>query len=242
MANDYFAFKQFTVYHDKCAMKVGTDGVLLGLLANISRIEQREDVKVLDIGTGTGLVALIAAQRLAHAEVTAIEIEPNSAMQARENFVASPFASRLKVVQGRVQDYSTDIKFDLILCNPPFYNGTLTSPDDKRTLARHALSLTFDELAQSASRLLAEEGQFVVVIPSYAEGQLTDCCTKYGLYLNEETKVYPNINKEFKRVVVQYSRIKTELAESKLLIDDPPGYKSAQFKELVKEYYIGPLK
>lgn len=242
MANDYFAFKQFTVYHDKCAMKVGTDGVLLGLLANISGVEHKKNIKVLDIGTGTGLVALIAAQRLVQSEVTAVEIEPDSVLQARENFVASPFASRLKVVQGKIQDYNTDDRYDLILCNPPFYNGTLTSPDDKRTLARHALSLTFDELAQSAARLLAEEGRFVAIIPSYAEGQLTECCVRNGLYLNEETKVYPNINKEYKRVVVQYTHEKSLLAVSKLLIDDPPGYKSVQFKELVKEYYIGPLK
>lgn len=242
MANDYFAFKRFTVFHDKCAMKVGTDGVLLGLLANISHVEQQEDARVLDIGTGTGLVALIAAQRLPNAQITAIEIEPNSAEQARENFEASPFAARLRVVQGKVQEYFTDIRHNLILCNPPFYNGTLTSPDDKRTMARHALSLTFDELAHSASRLLAERGKFVVIIPSYAEEQMTTCCAEYGLVLNEITKVYPNADKEFKRVVLQYSREETELTENKLLIDDPPGYKSAEFKALVEEYYIGPLK
>lgn len=250
MANPYFEFKQFIVYQDRCAMKVGTDGVLLGVLADINFFASNLNLpidyteskeypgRVLDIGTGTGLVSLIAAQRLPLAIITAVEIDPDSAMQAEENFNRSKFASRLNVIQTGIQDFYPDEKYDLILCNPPFYNGTLTCPDDKRTLARHALSLTFNDLALSAERLLSDNGEFVVIIPTYAEEELSSCCSSLGLYPIRITRIYPNEQKAPKRVVIQYSRSKKTLAENKLVIEKAPAQKTDEFKALVEDYYL----
>lgn len=236
MPNQYFEFKQFIIYQDKCAMKVGTDGVLLGVLTKIEFL--KEQPNVLDIGTGTGLVSLIAAQRIPSAIITAIEIDADCTEQAKENFERSKFASRLSVVKTAIQDYAPQRRYDLIMCNPPFYNGTLTCPDSKRTLARHTLSLTFKELATATERLLSDDGQFSVIIPTYAESELTSHCIALGIYPNHITKIYPNNHKDAKRVVVQYSRQKKELEENRLTIEDAPTQKSAEFKALVEDYYL----
>ncbi|MDO4461360.1 MAG: methyltransferase [Bacteroidia bacterium] len=238
MANNYFEFKQFKVYQDKCAMKVGTDGVLLGLLSKVDFLSSTPNPNILDIGAGTGVVSLIAAQRLPNAVITAVEIDADSASQASDNFSLSPFASRLSVIQSDIQNFAPSTKYDLILCNPPFYNGTLTCPDSKRTLARHALSLSFEELASSAARLLSDNGQFSVIIPTYAAEELTAFCLTKGLYANHITKIFPNRNKQPKRVVIQYSRQNIPLLESELIIDDAPSQKSAEFKALVSDYYL----
>lgn len=238
MANQYFEFKQFTVHQDKCAMKVGTDGVLLGVLADIRFIANFTSIEILDIGAGTGLVSLIAAQRLSQAYITAVEIDSDSAEQAKENFEQSRFASRLKVVQSSIQDFLSDKKYDLILCNPPFYNGTLTCPDSKRTLARHTLSLTFEDLAKSAERLLSADGEFVVIVPTYEENKINEYCSSLGLFPKSITKIYPNERKDAKRIVIQYSRNNLTTKEKRLVIDAAPGEKSAEFRELVKDYYL----
>ena len=142
MANDYFRFKHFTVWQQHCAMKVGTDGVLLGAWADGGQ-------RILDIGTGTGLIALMMAQRFPAAEVTAVEIDEQAAMQACENVAASPFADRVNVIHDdilRYADACAEGCFDAIVCNPPFFVNSLKNPDSKRALARHNDNLSFCQL------------------------------------------------------------------------------------------------
>ena len=155
---DGFSFKRFTVNHGKCAMKVGTDGVLLGAWARGGR-------RILDVGTGSGLVALMMAQRFEEAEVTAIDIEPGACQQARENVAASPFAGRISVVEMALQSFQGGV-YDAIVCNPPFYAGTIRSKTAARTMARSAETLPFADLFRHVARLLADGGEFSVVIPS----------------------------------------------------------------------------
>ena len=142
MSNPYFQFKQFTVWHDKCAMKVGTDGVLLGAWASVQNAH-----KILDVGTGTGLVALMLAQRsLPDADIIALEIDGAAAGQARENVTRSPWKERVEVVQTDFRDYQSSDKFDVIVSNPPYFVDSLECPDQQRNAARHNGSLTYEEL------------------------------------------------------------------------------------------------
>ena len=148
-----FRFKQFAVRQDRCPMKVGTDGVLLGAWAEV----RPGDRRMLDVGTGTGLIALMLAQRSA-ARITAVDVDAECATQAAENFAASPWADRLDAVAVAVQRYDPVERFDLIVSNPPYYVDSLLSPDEGRNTARHAAGLPFGELAAAVVRLLAPGG------------------------------------------------------------------------------------
>lgn len=152
-----FRFKQFAVRQDRCPMKVGTDGVLLGAWAEV----RPGDRRMLDVGTGTGLIALMLAQRSA-AWITAVDIDVECATQAAENFAASPWADRLDAVSVAVQRYDPVEKFDLIVSNPPYYVDSLLSPDEGRNTARHAAGLPFGELAAAVVRLLSPGGRFAL--------------------------------------------------------------------------------
>ncbi len=171
MGNGFFRFKQFVVHQERCAMKVGTDGVLLGAWAMAS---QSPSARILDVGTGTGVVALMMAQRFPQANVTAIEIDAESATQAHENVLASPFAGRIEVKCVALQQYE-DERFDAIVCNPPFFTNALTCPDPRRTLSRHSASLTYADVVRAAGRLLRPGGTLSVIVPadsrSLAEGE-----------------------------------------------------------------------
>lgn len=161
MSNNSFTFQKFTIRQDRCAMKVGTDGVLLGAWAHGGK-------RILDIGTGTGLVAIMMAQRFADAHVTAVEIDHNAALQACNNANCSPFASRIDIVETSIQNfevYGTQL-FDSIVSNPPFFTDSLKNPDSQRATARHADTLPYRDLFTAVKRLLAEDGEFSAIIPS----------------------------------------------------------------------------
>ena len=177
MGAPYFRFKQFTVWHDRCAMKVGTDGVLLGAWAGQERLGETQvnhPRNILDIGTGSGLIALMLAQRFPQARITGIDCDKDAAMQAMENFTGSPWADRLRAVRTGLQDFCRDTataaeRFDLIVSNPPFYDNTLTNPDSRRCAARHTGGLPHDELLLLSAGLLSDTGVFSLIVPSESE-------------------------------------------------------------------------
>src|SRR5664279_1596216 len=144
-----FRFKHFSVDDSKCAMKVGTDGVLMGAWADVSAAE-----KILDIGTGCGLIALMAAQR-SNANITAIDIDEDATLQSKENFLSSPWHERIEAIHATVQQFQPDFLFDLIICNSPFFKNALKTPYHERNLARHNDTLPFDSLVSSVNRLLS---------------------------------------------------------------------------------------
>ncbi len=154
-----FRFKQFTIRQDRCPMKVGTDGVLLGAWTGVRTTDRR----LLDIGTGTGVIALMLAQRAPGAQITGIDIADTS--QARENADASPWGDRLTFMTCPVQQFPAREPFDLIVSNPPFFDDSLLCPDAGRTAARHTVTLPFSELCEAVVRLLAPAGRFAVVLP-----------------------------------------------------------------------------
>lgn len=168
MSNPYFQFKQFTVRHDKCAMKVGTDGVLLGAWAPVQNAKY-----ILDVGAGSGLISLQLAQRNPWASITSIEIDPAAAAQAKENIQSSPWSDRMEVICSDFRDYHAENKFDLIVSNPPYFVDALKCPDNQRCMARHTSELNYELLFGHSTHLLSEQGIISVIIPSEVEKQLS---------------------------------------------------------------------
>ena len=161
MPNPYFAFKQFTVRHDRCAMKVGTDGVLLGAWTDLSHSR-----RILDIGTGTGLIALMLAQRCMDARITAIDLDSAAVEQAQENIQASPWKDRIEALQQDICTYHPNGTFDTIVSNPPYFIDSLKCPDGQRSTARHTDTLDADRLIGKVSELLTSDGRFSIILPA----------------------------------------------------------------------------
>ncbi|HOO99291.1 MAG TPA: methyltransferase [Bacteroidales bacterium] len=234
MPNSFFHFKQFTIYQDRSAFKVGTDGVLLGACADISVAG-----KILDIGTGTGLIALMLAQRC-RAEITALEPDINSASQASENVSISKWSDRIKIINTTFQEYHPgSVRFDLVVSNPPFFSNSLLNPDPLKAAARHDISLSAGELLAGVSGLLSRNGRFQVIMP-YAEGiVLVAEAREHGLYCNKILKIRPLPTGEIKRLILTFSRTKSEIHESFLTIEHGKRHEfTDEYINLTKDFYL----
>lgn len=231
MSNDYFEFKQFSICHAHCAMKVGTDGVLLGAWANGGR-------RILDVGTGSGLIAMFMAQRFPKAEVVAIDIDKAACLQARENITASVFKERIGVVETALQDFS-DVKFDSIVCNPPFFNDSLVNVDYRKAIARHAVTLPFGDLFSNAARLLSDEGEFSVVIPYSLRREFDDEAAFAGLFPLRAYAVKTTFRKPPKRVLLSYgNHFMAEVDERSECMFEDGNVRSAWFDTLTHDFYL----
>lgn len=237
MSSAYFDFKKFRVYHDRSSMKVGTDGVLLGCWADIDWCKN-----ILDVGTGCGLIALMAAQRNTQASVYGIDIDVDSTIQAQENIVASPFAQRIKIVQCDIKNWKPDFAFDAILSNPPFYEEDLLPPNTVRSKARHtqAGGLTLEELVVNAYRLLKKGGVFTVVLPHSIAEKFEGICCSYRLYLQRRTNVITCLGKMPKRCLLEFHKEVDfgGLKVDTLVLADKSGQRSCGYHELTKEFYL----
>jgi len=234
MANNYFSFKQFTIYQDRCAFKVGTDGVLLGASADISGVRT-----ILDVGTGTGLVALMLAQR-GEAEITAIEPDPASFEQACSNVESSRWKGRIKVINTSLQDYlAVSAKFDLIVSNPPFFSDSLKNPDPGKATARHNDTLNNEDLLKGTERLMAEGGRLQVIMP-YAEGNILIAeAQAFGLYCNNILKIRPLPTSEVRRMILTFTREKSKPHESFLTIEHGKRHEfTEEYKNLTRDFYL----
>lgn len=229
-----FSFKQFDVHDEACAMKVGTDGVLLGAWADVEG-----DSSILDVGTGSGLVALMVAQRNAKALITALDIEPGAVCQAVENVERSGWAGRISVVEGDVRSYSSEQKFDHIVSNPPYFADALHSPDSARTMARHTSSLSFDELVASAIRLLRAEGRLSVVLPTEAASVFRRVA--FGrLHLTRLMDVATRCGDEPKRTLMEFrATAATPMPRCRqMTIHAADGSYTEQYRRLTEEFYL----
>jgi len=235
MPNNYFKFKQFTVFHDKCAMKVGTDGVMLGAWSDCENSK-----RILDIGTGTGLIALMLAQR-SDAQIDALEIDGLACEQAMENVHKSPWNNRIKVIYKSLQEYTEqfDIKYDLIVSNPPYFQNSLYTPDENRTNARHNSNLEYGDIINAAIKLLKEDGVLSVILP-YLEGAMFILqAAENGLYCVRQTNVLPNPGREPKRLLLEFMRIKKPLVEQEIIIELNKRHEySEAYKNLTKDFYL----
>lgn len=234
MSNPYFQFKQFTVWHDKCAMKVGTDGVLLGAWTPV-----REARHILDIGTGTGLVALMLAQRSpVDTKIVALEIDESAVEQAKENVDRTPWKERIEVVQADFIQYQSSDKFDVIVSNPPYFIDSLECPDQQRNVARHNNSLTYEELLKGAAGLLAEDGTFTVVIPADVADGLKAIALKWNLYAVRQLNVITKPGGAPKRVLITFSFNNQECIIESLLTEIARHQYSEEYIALTHEYYL----
>ena len=236
MSNNYFRFKQFSVSQELCAMKVGTDGTLLGAWA---QIPDSSNCTVLDIGTGTGLIALMLAQRYSTAHITAIDINTDAVAQAKRNVELSPFFNRIEVEEGDAVSYRSAQPFDAIVSNPPFFEQSLVSPDPQRTLARHSEALTYSQLVTTAQRLLADEGLFSVIIPAGYRSRLESEAVMAGLFVSRCCAVKTTMRKPCKRLLYEFRKHPAgQVITEEEVLEDPPGARSEWYQKLTKEFYL----
>lgn len=234
MAEDIFKFKQFIIRQDKAAFKVGTDGVLLGASASVSGVRS-----ILDIGTGTGLIALMLAQR-SDAVITAIEPDYDSYVQASENVLNSLWYNRISLLNCSVQDFSPgDNKFDLIVTNPPWIIDSLRNPDPARSMARHNINLNNSDILTAAGRLLETHGRLQLIMP-YAEGNIFIAeAAAHEFYCNEIMKIRPLPSSPVKRIILSLSRERQPVSERFLTIEKGNRHDYTEdYIRLTRDFYI----
>ncbi len=208
MANNYFSFKQFTIYQDKAAFKVGTDGVLLGAAADVKAAR-----RILDIGSGTGVVAIMLAQRC-EADIVALEPDSDSFIQCCENVNLCRWSDRINVEHLSLQQYEDKQKFDLIVTNPPYFSGSMKNPDPGKAASRHNDSLSDADLLSNVSRLLEDNGRLQLILPA-VEGYLFIAeAAGWGFYCNSLLKIRPLPSSEVRRLILTFSRQRGKILKS----------------------------
>lgn len=232
MSNPYFSFKQFTVYHDRCAMKVGTDGVLLGAWTEVASAR-----RILDIGTGTGLIALMLAQR-SDAYITGIDIDYEATEQAKENVERSPWKERIEIVHRDIGLYQAEGLFDVIVSNPPYFVHSLKCPEQQRNMARHTDTLSFEALLHAAKRLLHREGSFSIIIPADAAEAFQVLAKQEELYLWRRTWVQGRPDTPSKRVLLAFRQMPSELHEDRLTIELDRHVYTPEYTALTQAFYL----
>lgn len=235
MGATFFKFKQFTVHHDLCAMKVGTDGVLLGAWAHA-----HNPGHILDIGTGSGLIALMLAQRF-DARITAIDIDKNAFMQAEINFNNSNWQNRLQASHISLEEYelSNTTKFDLITSNPPYFIDSLKNPDKNRQTARHAENTFHEDIIRFSVEFLSPSGKLCIILP-VVEGELfIETATKHQLHCTKKTAVIPKPQSAAKRLLLEFSKEHSGCENSTLTLETTNRHEySPEFTSMVKDFYL----
>ena len=234
--NKPFTFKQFTVSQDRCAMKIGTDGVLLGAWASINH----KPFSILDIGTGTGILSLMLAQRTFAETIEAIEIDDNAFEQAAENFENSPWADRLFCYHAGFIEFieEVDDKYDLIVSNPPFQSEDYKTDNTQRDLARFTDALPFDHLLYGTSKLLSENGKAAFIIPFSEEDNFIALASKFNLYPNRLTRVKGTPSTDIKRSLLEFSFNETNIDTSELIIEIGRHDYTEDYINLTKDFYL----
>jgi tRNA1Val (adenine37-N6)-methyltransferase len=239
MANTHFAFKQFTVQQDKCAMKVCTDACLFGAWsAKKIKTNMPGAENILDIGTGTGLLSLMLAQQ-SPGNIHAIEIDATALKQATENFAASPWSYRLKGIHGNIIDHDKEAYYDFIICNPPFYEDDLKSPDKKRNAAMHGGELRLNQVLKAIKHNLRPGGYATLMVPFSRLKDIEDISIKAGLHCVTRTNIRHTRNHSFFRTFILLSAIKRKpMNPEAITIHDLKGGYTSSFSELLKDYYL----
>ncbi|MEC5394887.1 tRNA1(Val) (adenine(37)-N6)-methyltransferase [Bergeyella sp. RCAD1439] len=225
-----FRFQKFTIQQSPLVFRVGTDGVLLGALCEVSAAN-----RILEVGTGTGLIALMCAQRRETAYVSALDIDEAAAALASLNFSASPFSSRMEVWCGDFRAYYPQDRFDLVVCNPPYFEA---NPSVKDRIARQRVMLDFEDLVRGAVRVLSAEGLLSVIIPSSMAEGFVSAALREGFFLIRKVNIYGNDSSEIRRVVLEFSFVSKACEELDLIIEKGPRVYSDQYLELTRDFHV----
>lgn len=239
-----FVFKQFSVSQDRCAMKIGTDGVLLGAWTSI----EDNPFAILDIGTGTGIIGLMLAQRCGAEVVDAIEIDDDAYEQCVDNFELSPWADRLFCYHASLEEFVDEIedKYNLIVCNPPFYSEDYKTENASRDLARFQDAMPFEHLLESVSKLLTDDGKFALIIPFKEEAKLITIAAQFSLLPIKIRRVKGNPESEIKRSLLEFSFSETraersrssEIEVQELIIETKRHQYTEDYINLTKDFYL----
>ncbi len=230
-----FHFKRFSLSDSLCGMKIGTDGVLLGSIA-----AGYPSGRILDAGTGCGLIALMVAQKN-RGHITALDIDPLAIRQASQNVISSPWADRIRVIHSSLQEYSQNStrKYDLIVSNPPFFHNSLQSKCSQRNSARHSSLLAPEELIVAAKNLLSEEGKILLIIPAEQDNLFGELVHDQSLYITGRLWIIPAPGKSPKRLVIEISGSNHHLKENSLVIETRERHHySDEYKKLTQDYYL----
>ncbi|MDR2651844.1 MAG: tRNA (adenine(22)-N(1))-methyltransferase TrmK [Prevotellaceae bacterium] len=236
MSNKSFSFKQFVIKQEKSAMKVGVDGVMLGAWVDAANASA-----ILDVGTGTGLIAIMLAQRNSIADIDAVEIERQSYEQAVENVNNCKWKDRINVIHEKFQTFAqtTQKRYDLIVSNPPYFIASLQSPEIQRTVARHSASLTQDDLINGIDKILTDTGKFAAIFPYVEANIFIAKASAKNLFCNKKTNIKPNPQKPTKRIMLEFSRIKQNLTENIICIETGERHNyTDEYKALTKDFYL----
>jgi len=228
-----FTFKHFEVVHEQASMPIGTDAVLLGAWA-----EQEEAARILDIGTGCGIIALMLAQRYSEATLDAVDIDEASINEALGNFSKSPFAGRVVAEHIDIKDLRRPKRFDLIVSNPPYFTEEILSPKQTRAQARHGISLSYDDLLWTVNRLLSADGAFCCVLPEANIKAFVLKAEKNGLLLNKTTHIKYNEKKPVSVSLLRFSRYDEGLNIDTLVLHNDQGKPTEKYKALVADFYL----
>lgn len=236
MPNKPFTFKRFKVNQDRCAMKIGTDAVLLGAWASL----ENHPFSILDIGAGTGILSLMLAQRSNSQLIDAIEIDDNAYEQCVDNFEQSPWSDRLFCYHASLEEFAEEIEdsYDLIVCNPPFYSEDYKTTNHQRDLARFQDAMPFNHLMESVSKLLSKDGIFVVIIPFKEEETVIKLASGMNLYPNRLLRVKGTHNSEIKRSLLEFSFHESKINKQELVIEIERHQYTEDYINLTKDFYL----
>lgn len=228
-----FRFKRFAVVNDRTAMKVGTDGVLLGAWCPVEGV-----LHALDVGTGCGVIALMIAQRCDDAVIDAIDIDHDAIQEATLNFQNSPWGDRLTATEGDFNVMAGEVRYDLVVSNPPFFTNGVLPDGDARTVARHTASLTYRQLIEGAARRLTDDGTLALISPFDAEGDIIEAATLASLPVRQKTRVVPVDGAAAKRTLWLLSRRDLPYREDTLTIAHRDGTFTSEYITLTGAFYL----
>jgi len=230
-----FRMKAFTIQQDRCAMKVGTDAILLGVWAMAEA-----PCSILDIGTGSGILALMLAQRFPEAHVHAVDIDESACGQAADNFARSPFAPRISLHCTAIQEFAADDRFDLIVCNPPYFSNSLKSKGAARNMARHNDALPLDELAVSIDRLLAGSGRCCLILPPDVSDAFGTVAGEHRLFCEQKCLVRPTPDSLVKRHLLAFTRqaSRTVAPTTELIVETSRHQYSDDYRRLAQPFLL----
>jgi tRNA1Val (adenine37-N6)-methyltransferase len=239
MANPWFRFKQFTVHHDQCAMKVTTDACLFGAWVASKMAGNPATRNVLDIGTGTGLLSLMLAQQLPGTHFDAVELDAGAAAQAKANVEQSPFATQIQVIPQDVLLFEATHHYDLIISNPPFHERQLPSPHGEKNKAHHDATLTLNDLARACSKMLSPNGQVALLLPYYRKDEALKLLQEHGLHPAIVCDVKQSTSHSFFRTMIlsgtaHVAQVKQEI----IVIKNEDQEYTPEFVTLLKDYYL----